>query len=189
MELGEIMNGLIFRVLFKKRFDASVIKIINKYKSDSCDFKLIEENDLEDLYLMLNKQDKEQFEFFKPHNFDKQTLKMLFKNPSFFMFGVFVNGEIIGYFFLRCFINKKSFTGRIVDQKHQGKGIARRMGIILHNFAWINNFRVFGTASKKNTKSLRSYSSINNYRIIRELKDDYIYFEYLKDQEKDIEGF
>lgn len=103
------------------------------------------------------------------------------------MLGVFDDQKLVGYFFLRCFLNKKSFTGRIVDETYQGKGIAKRMGKILHQTAWQSGFRVFGTASRDNFKSLNSYRSINNFKIVRELENNYIYFEYLQSEEKPIE--
>ena len=65
--------------------------------------------------------------------------------------------------------------------------LAKKMGKILHHIAWDSNFRVFGTASKENIKSLKSYQAINNYKIIKELNNGYIYFEYLKSEEKPIQ--
>ena len=72
----------------------------------------------------------------------------------------------------------------MVDANYQGQGIAKNMGRILHHIAWDSNFRVFGTASTKNSKSIRSYQAINNFKIIKELDNDFIFFEYLKTEER-----
>lgn len=180
----EYINGILFHALFYKQLMGNAQNVLVAYEGEEYSYKFLQNSDLQSLYEMLQQQDQEQFKFFKPHDFDLYTLNRLYKNPSFLMFGVFEKDILVGYFFLRCFINKKSFTGRIVDETYQGKGIAKRMGRILHQTAWQSGFRVFGTASRENFKSLNSYRSINNFKIIRELENNYIYFEYLKSEEK-----
>jgi len=100
------------------------------------------------------------------------------------MLGAFDKDKLIGYFFLRCFINKQCFIGRIIDREYQGKGISKNMALILLNSSWAANFRVFSTISKYNVKSLASYPSIAIPRIVRTLDNDYIYYEWLKKNEK-----
>jgi hypothetical protein len=180
----EFINGLIFKTLFYNRINKNASSIIGEFADDKYTYRFLNEHDLDPLQQFFHNQDKEQFTFFKPHDFDIDTLRRLIKNPSFFMFGVFDNDKLVAYFFLRCFINKKSFTGRMVDANYQGQGIAKNMGRILHHIAWDSNFRVFGTASTKNSKSIRSYQAINNFKIIKELDNDFIFFEYLKTEER-----
>jgi len=133
------------------------------------------------LYYFLSNQDERQLKYFKPHDFDKKTLKELMHNPSFFMMGVFDGKELIGYFFLRCFINKQCFTGRIIAREYQGKGISKPMGKILLESAWNSNFRVFCTVSKNNLNSLAAIRSVAKIRIVKELPNDYLYLEYIKE--------
>lgn len=180
----EYINGEIFKILFSKYMYHNADNILLEYKNENYQYRFLSEADIKPLNELFLRQNQEQFRFFKPHEFDINTLRRLFKNPSFLMFGVFDKSELAGYFFLRCFFNKKSFTGRIVDEKYQGKGISKRMGKILHKIAWDSNFRVFGTASRDNFKSINSYKTINNFKIIKELENNFIYFEYLKSEEK-----
>lgn len=180
----ESINGVLFRLFYSNRIQRNALNNLHHYADEKYIYRLLSVQDLSDLYEMMKRQNQEQFEFFKPHSFDQATLYRLYNNPSFIMFGVFNESEIVGYFFLRCFFNKKSFTGRFVDENYQGQGISKRMGKILHNIAWDSGFRVFGTASKNNFKSLNSYQSINNFKIIKELDNDFIYFEYLKSEER-----
>lgn len=182
----ELFNGILFRFLYNKKLMENTRIVLEEFKNEPYHYRLLESTDLELLILLIQNQDQKQFEFFKPHAFDKRTLIRLYKNPAFFMFGVFDKKLLIGYFFLRCFMNKKCFTGRLVDEKYQGQGIAKRMGKILHTIAWSSNFRVFGTASKNNIKSLTSYKAINDFVILKELDNDFILFEYLKSNEKPI---
>ena len=55
------------------------------------------------------------------------------------------------------------------------------MGRNMLKICWTCGFRVFATVSRRNTSALASYRAINDFRIIRELPDDYIYIEYMKD--------
>lgn len=180
----ELLNSLIFRLLFTRRITLNATKVLSDSLIEKFTYRFLNKNDLQPLHQFFNNQEQEQFNFFKPHDFDIETLRRLLNNPSFFMFGVFDSEKLIAYFFLRCFINKKSFTGRMVDEKYQGQGIAKNMGRILHHIAWGSHFRVFGTASRNNFKSLRSYKAINNFKIIKELENNFIFFEYLKSEEK-----
>lgn len=52
------------------------------------------------------------------------------KEPSFLMMGVFDGNKLIGYFFLRFFMNRHSFTGYLVDYNYQGQGIAAKWGVL-----------------------------------------------------------
>lgn len=185
-EFVESINGVIFKILFEAKVKSKAHEVLDEFKSEPLEYRFLTQNDLDDLVELFSRQNQEQFKYFKPHEFDKATIQRIYKNAAFLMLGVFDNNKMVGYFFLRCFLNKKSFTGRIVDEAYQGKGIAKRMGRILLQTAWYSGFRVFGTASRDNFKSLNSYKSINNFRIIKELDNNYIYFEYLQSEEKPI---
>ena len=182
--LIEFVNGAVFGVFFGKTFHSNTLQVLSSFDYNRYHFRLLEDDDLNELHAMLQKQPPGQFEFFKPHPFDRKTLKRLHRNPAFLMLGVFDGNNLAGYFFLRCFANKKCFTGRIVDTAYQGQGISKQMGRILHHIAWRSGFRVFGTASRDNTWSVRSYQSINNFRIIRELGNNFMLIEYLETEEK-----
>ena len=92
--------------------------------------------------------------------------------------------KLIGYFFLRFFMNRHSFTGYLVDYNYQGQGIARKMGRAMFRIAWTNHFRTFTTVSRNNSRALAAYRAINDFKVVKELPDNYIYIEYLKDKVK-----
>ena len=179
-----LINKFLFRLFFYKRIKRNSLSVLSSFENERFTFRHVIEEDLETLFDFLHDQNPEQFKYFKPHSFEKHSLKRLFKNPSNLLFGVFDQNKLIGYFFLRCFINKKCFTGRFVEKRYQNQGIGKKMGKILLAIAWSSNFRIFGTASKENMKSLKSYQAINNYHILSELKNNYIFFEFLRPEEK-----
>lgn len=95
------------------------------------------------------------------------------------MIGAFDKNELVGYCFLRCFFNKQAFRGKIVDVEHQGRGIAKKMGIVMTEICKKMKFRIFATISKDNVKSIASSKAVNEMKIIKELPDNYLYVEYL----------
>ena len=182
----EFVNGVIFKLIYYKIIINNTFDILNKVDVDKYSYRLLEYGDLKKLSVFFEEQNQDHFLFFKPHGFDIKTLKRLLKNPSFFQFAVFDDNKIIGYFFLRCFINKQCFNGHIVDERYQGQGIARIMDKIVLNIAWSSKFRVFGNASNENIKSIKSFEAICDYHVIKKLDNNYFYFEYLKSEKKDI---
>jgi hypothetical protein len=179
----ETANGIIFYLLYYKELHNNLKGNLEKYSSQYV-FRFIRKDDLEALHEFFCSQDEEQLRYFRPHKFDLRTLQKLYYNHSYFMMGAFDKEKLMGYFVLRCFINKQCFTGRIIDRKYQGKGISKNMSLILLNSSWAANFRVFSTISKYNVKSLASFPSIAIPRIVRTLDHDYIYYEWLKNTEK-----
>ena len=100
------------------------------------------------------------------------------------MFGVFDKNtqDIIGYFMMRFFVNKKCFVGFLVGSNSRGKGIAGQMGKIMLEICWSNNFAALATVSRKNEAALKAYRKLNNFSILKELPDDYIYIRYEKER-------
>ena len=124
-------------------------------------------------------QPEEAFNFFKPHAFDEKTLLKIIRNRAFLTFLVLDGEKIVGYFFLHCFVNGKSFRGKIVDCRYRGKGIAKLQGLAATKVASALKMRVFGTISPENYASLASSKAVNEVRIVETLENGYYYIEYL----------
>ena len=124
-------------------------------------------------------QPEEAFKFFKPHAFDEKTLSKIIRNKAFLTFLVLDGEKIVGYFFLRCFMNGKSFRGRIVDYRWRNKGNAKQMGLTMNKIIAVLNVRLFGSISPDNYASLQSTKAVNDIRIIKTLDNGYYYIEYL----------
>lgn len=178
------INQFFFKLIYHKSIKKNALDILHKFENEKYTYRFLNQEDLNTLFSFLHDQDLEQFKYFKPHNFDLVSINKVYKNPSNFLFGVFDDKKLIGYFFLRCFVNKMGFIGRIVDESYQGQGIGKKMAKILYHITWSSDFRVFSTISKYNISSLKSHQAINNYRIVSELKNNYYLLEYLRSEEK-----
>lgn len=173
----EWINALFFALTHR----AALKKIpeILRECSGAFTLRLAEPADAAPLATFFAEQPEEAFKFFKPHEFDENTLSKIIRNKAFLTFLVLDGEKIVGYFFLRCFVNGKSFRGRIVDYRWRNKGIAKLMGVAMNKIVALLHVRLFGSISPDNYASLRSTTAVNDIRIIKTLDNGYYYIEYL----------
>ena len=91
---------------------ASGLKIANREQLEEClldGMRLVDVNDAGRLADFFARQPEESYKWFRPHAFDEKAMKKLLKNKSYIIYVQEEDGEIIGYAFLRCFINGKCF--------------------------------------------------------------------------------
>jgi hypothetical protein len=177
----ESVNGLLFSVLYGRKFSKESSAVLNEYDLPGFKTRLINKADLPDLCKMISAQDNCRLEYFKPHAFDQGSLLKVYRNPSFIMMGVFERDKIVGYFFLRCFLNRKCFVGRLIDQNYNGKGIGLLMNNIMYNIGWRSGFRVLSTISKNNRLVMKSHANNPLMVIQKELDNNYLLVEFVKD--------
>jgi len=176
------LNANLFNKFYRKRFHGILEASIQKQASSFYEYRILTYSDIPSLNLLLKKLEPSQLTYFEPHEFDLKSLENIFHNPSFFRMGVFFNNQLVGYFFLRCFANKKCFVGRLVDKNHRGKGIGKAMNEIMYNTAWNAGFRCFATISKNNELVMNAHAKNPNMVVRKELDDNYLLVEFLKEK-------
>lgn len=176
----EFVNGKIFNFLYLKRFTAVNSHLLNSQELPPFTFRKLKEEDLEQITILIANLEPVQGAYFEPHLFDLKSLRRVFKNPSFIMMGVFLNSQLVGYFLLRCFINKKCFVGRLVDKEYRGKDIGKKMNEILYHSAWDSGFRCFATISKENDLVLKAHTGNPSMFVMHELDDNYLLVEFVE---------
>ena len=160
------------------------IPSVLKQCSDKYEMRVADVADVDGLVKFFANQPEEAFTFFKPHEFDAKAVEKVVKNKAFMTFVVKVQDEIVGYFFLRCFVNGKAFRGKMVDKDHQGRGIAKLMGVAMTKVATTLGVRMFGSISPDNYASLASAKASNEVKIHKKLENGYYYIEFLPKDEK-----
>lgn len=180
----EQVNSLLFLILHRRRIMANSRACLDRYQLDGFSFRLLTQADSAALSAFLTRQPAARMEFFKPHGFDLQSVTRKAKDPAFLMFGTFRDEALVGYFFLRCFWNRKSFVGRAIDQDWEGQGIGRVMNQILYNTAWGAGFKCLTTISKHNHSVIRSHANNPTSRIIGDLPNDYMLVEMVPPDQK-----
>lgn len=164
-------------MIYGTRLQREAIRQLEGQQTELIIYRLLDESDLSLLNELLENQELDQVQYFKPHSFDLISLKRVFKNPSFIMMGAFKGNSLAGYFFLRCLINRRCFIGRLVDKKYQRQGIAGRMSDIMYHTAWNSGFRCLTTISKNNKAIYELHEREGNTQLIRKLPDNYVLVE------------
>lgn len=176
----EWINGIFFSIIFRQRLNKILSHVFDPPNNSSFDHKILEKKDIESLHLLLHSQDSSDLKYFNPHPFDLKSLKRKIKNPAFLMMGSYDGEKLVGYFFLRFFINRKCFVGRIIDKSYRGKGIGEMMNRIMYEIAWGMGFRCLSTISKNNIPVVRAHARNSSMTVLKELPDNYILVEFVR---------
>lgn len=181
----EWLNSMLFRLIHRDRVSSAASVVLREFALEGFTFRKIGSKDLDELSGLLRRQTSNRMAHFQPHAFDLGSLRQVNENPAFLMFGVFSNNSLVGYFFLRCFWNRRSFVGRLIDENFERRGIGRVMNNILYNTAWRAGFRCHTTISKNNSLVMRSHRNNPNFRILKELPNNYLLVEFEQTESQD----
>ena len=129
------------------------------------------------------RQPEDAFKFFHPHDFDEKGIKKNQKNKAFLGYVLLdkLNNRIAGYCFNRCFFLGQCFRGRMVDIECRGKGLGTAMNKLLNEVGFGIGVRLFETVSKDNVASYKSALSASNVRVVKDLPDNELYLEIIKE--------
>lgn len=169
-------NASLFALHYRKRMKC-IPQILNCISNDIFNIRMTGNDDAKKLEIFFAEQPESAFEFFRPHGFDEKSILKVLKNKAYLTFVVTEKDEIVGYFFLRSFVNGKCFKGRIVDSFQRNRGIAKLMGKAINEIALHLRLRIFTTISPNNYASLASTKAVNDIRIIKTLENGYYYIE------------
>lgn len=183
-KLIEWANGLLFSFFYEARLKVEIHSVFREFAEPPFLFRVLNLTDADGLYNLIHSQKTTDLKYFKPHGFDINAIRRQFSNPSFLMMGVFDGQKIVGYFFLRFFINRRSFVGRLIDQEYRGKGIGLVMNNIMYETSWRMGFRCLSTISRNNTAVMHAHSKNPTMIVQKELADNYLLVEFVKMKEE-----
>lgn len=181
--LIEWVNGIVFSIFNRAGMEETLTVVFNEFTLPPYLFRRLQQSDAESLAGLINSQKVSDLDYFRPHGFDLVSIKKQFDNRSFLMMGAFEGDNLIGYFFLRFFANKKCFVGRLIDEHYRGRGIGPLMNNIMYETAWRMGFRCLSTISRNNKAVMRAHSKNKTMIIIKELQNNYLLVEFVKDKE------
>lgn len=173
------LNARLYSLLHRKRMAAQRDRAFDEFRLDGFEFRSLAGEDIEQLESLLERQGPDRVRYFQPHGFDQSSLQCMLSNSSFLMFGVFRENLLVGYFFLRCFWNRKCFVGRLIDKPFERQGIGRVMNQIMYHIAWRSGFRCMTTVSRNNLDIMRSHERNPYARVLDELANDYLLIEFV----------
>lgn len=133
------------------------------------DVRIADINDAGRLTDFFARQPEESFKWFRPHGFDVETMRKLLGRKSYIIYVLEEEDVIIGYAFLRCFINGKCFLGKMVDVNHQGKGVCTKLCKVGMDIAQKTGFRMFESINKENIGSMKASQKACDVIVVEEL--------------------
>lgn len=131
--------------------------------------RLASQEDVSRMKAFFDAQPKEAFRFFQPHDFDEKGIRKVVLNKSFLTFLAMEGEEIVGYFFMRSFVNGKTFKGYMVGIDHRGMGVAKEMGVAMNRVAKELGLRMFKSIAPENPASMAVTKKVNDIKIIKTL--------------------
>jgi len=178
-DLVDILNSWLFMLRYGGKLESF------RFKHIPDGFKLVKVRDMvpEQMVEFFNRQPEEAYRFFKPHGFDEKSIKKLQRNRAFIAYVLVDNayGQIAGYCFIRSFFFGKGFRGRMVDIGYRGRGFGTVMNKLLNEIGFGIGLRLFETVNKANVASYRSAISASKVKVVRELNNNDLFLEILKD--------
>ena len=150
------------------------IKIGERLQLQDCltgGMRIADVNDAGRLADFFARQPAESFKWFRPHAFDEKTMRKLLERKSYVIYVWEEEGEIIGYAFLRCFMNGKCFLGKMVDVNHQGKGVCTKLCEVGMSIAQKTGFRMFESINKENIGSMKASQKACDVIVVEELEN------------------
>ncbi|MBW6492539.1 MAG: hypothetical protein K0B15_15245 [Lentimicrobium sp.] len=179
----EGLNSLLYRLLHRNRQQKVVPVVMGEFNLPGYTFRVLQQSDIAALAALIARQESDRLAWFKPHGFDEASLHKAWRNPAFLMMGAFDGPQLVGYFFLRFFWNRRCFVGRLIDLPCEGKGIGRTMNNIMYHIGWRMGFRVLSTISKNNHQVMRSHANNPLMKVLKELDNDFLFVEFVENNE------
>lgn len=177
-DICELLNSFVFALQHRNQL-SRVGDIVNEGVPIPYTMRILNEDDLPELYAFFERQSDDAFRFFKPHKFDMKSLSKIVGNRAFLTFALFENtvdgNKIIGYAFLRSFCNGSSYRGYMVDEKHRGKGLAKIMGMGMNRVGDYLGLTMYKSIAIANQASMKATQSVCNIEFLKTLDNgDYL---------------
>jgi hypothetical protein len=176
----EFLNSIVFDLVYWSKIEKTLPVVFEEFIKPPFSYRRLNPDDSGPLFDLVRSQKSSDLEYFRPHCFDPNSIRQQFRNSSFLMMGSYDGAKMTGYFFLRFFVNRKCFVGRLIDESYRGMGIGNVMNNIMYETAWRTGFRCLSTISKKNERVMRAHSKNKSMVVIKELQNDYLLVEFIR---------
>jgi len=171
-------NSAAFYFIYRRRL-SNVGDAVNKSLPSGLRMKLLQKSDVDSLCEFFRRQPEDSFRFFAPHGFDKGSLQKVARNKSFLAFCLIDTSDdsepIIGYAFMRSFVNGTSYRGYMVDYRYRGRGLDKIIGIGLNNVGDTLGLRMYKSISPRNPASMKVTQDVCDIEVLKTLDNgDYL---------------
>lgn len=109
--IAEKFNEWLFLLRYGKRLPNAIHSTESTHSIYS--HKYATSDNIEALEMFFQKQPADSFRFFNPYAFDRESIKSLIQNRSFWAFVIYDGTVLVGYYFLRSFFMGKAYLERL----------------------------------------------------------------------------
>lgn len=154
-------------------------EVVNVDVPEPYEMRMANKEDVCNLFSFFAKQPKDSFRFFTPHGFDTRSIRTVIDRKSFLTFILVEKHEdveeIVGYAFMRSFVNGSSYRGYMVDAEHRGRGLAKIIGRGLNCVGDALHLDMYKSISPRNYASMKVTRAVSNIEILKTLENgDYL---------------
>lgn len=171
--IEKINNGFL-ALLLGKRIAAVRAHLATPLTFADGYIRLLKDDDTDALVEFLKQVSQDELPFFRPHGFDRASIKAVLNSIGYLPVGFFVGDKMAGYFMMRLFCSKKAFIGRYISGEFRGKGLGGRMALVLYDIGEALRFDVFSTISRDNISSMKSHESMGRMIVVKEMPNNYL---------------
>lgn len=182
----EALNGVLFSLRYPK-FKEVADSILRSGRWQKFRLSLVDEDDLPGLEALYRACPGGYIKYFSPHDFSQDTLRRLYRNPSFLMMKAVdrESGRLAGYFFLRSFFIGKAFHGLFVSKEFSGQHLGSTMWYVSQHICEQCGIGMYATISEDNQPSMRSAGNGTKLVVLERLDNNYVYVRCLRNDEAD----
>jgi len=182
----ELLAKKVTRIRFGKLF-AEIVSdahLIGTIAGRPAEIRALKPEDEGILSSFLLSFDEEHLKFFRPHGFDFKSIRSVLNSGTHLVYGLFVEGEMIGYAFLKASPTGSLYRGRIISREYCGRGVGKFLGEYLAWQASRTGLRVRTTVSRANAASRKSFGEGVEVKVICELPNNYELLEIIRKNTK-----
>lgn len=174
----EWANSVAFSIKYRKGLKC-MNEVVNVDVPEPYEIRMANKEDVCNLFSFFAKQPKDSFRFFTPHGFDTRSIRTVIGRKSFLTFILVEKHEdveeIVGYAFMRSFVNGSSYRGYMVDAEHRGRGLAKIIGRGLNCVGDVLHLDMYKSISPRNYASMKVTRAVCNIEILKTLENgDYL---------------
>lgn len=170
----ERVNGEAFGIRYGRRLKTIDDILLNNTPVPFI-MRAADKSDVANMETFFKAQPEESFRYFRPHGFDRTSLTHVIKNKSFLTFILTENDAIVGYAFMRSFVNGTSYRGYMVDYRRQGQGLAKIMGQAMNSVGDALQLKMYKSISPDNVASMKVTEAVCYMETIKTLSNgDYL---------------
>jgi hypothetical protein len=180
----EVVSGFLLASIHRKRISSalSVAKVEGSIKGSKAFIRPLKIGDLDMLMSFFDALPVEHFAYFRPHGFTKREVEKVLRRPYYLAYGLFCEGNLVGYSLFKLYPGKKAFFGRILSPNLTGLGVGKFLSLYLQWQSRLLGFSMRGTINLRNSPSVGSHKAVGGFEILGDLPNGYTLIEFSSDR-------